>query len=99
MRDYPEQRCEDQLLHFTPGLEAVEKSRSGDFMQRKARSKAWNILLALPYLAMLWVPSYNAKEPALLGLPFFYWYQLAWVFICSALVGLVLFMTHPSDRS
>jgi hypothetical protein len=67
-------------------------------MQSKSRGKAWNLLLILPYIAMLWVPSYNTKDPAWLGLPFFYWYQLAWVFICSALVGFVLLMTRPATR-
>ena len=39
-------------------------------MQSKSRTKAWNLLLILPYIAMLWVPSYNSKDPAWLGLHF-----------------------------
>jgi len=38
---------------------------------------------------MLWVPSYNKLEPALAGIPFFYWYQLAWILIGAALVLIV----------
>ena len=34
------------------------------------------LLLIIPVLAMLWVPSYNKLEPALAGIPFFYWFQL-----------------------
>jgi len=37
------------------------------------------LLLLLPYFAILWVSSYNASAPALWGIPFFYWYQLAWI--------------------
>jgi hypothetical protein len=32
---------------------------------------------------------YNRATPALLGFPFFYWYQLAWVIVTSALLWIV----------
>ena len=47
------------------------------------------ILLILPFVAMLWVPSYNSLEPRLAGLPFFYWYQLLWVLLSAAIIGIV----------
>jgi len=37
------------------------------------------LLLAIPFIVVLWVPSYNSIEPSLGGIPFFYWYQLAWI--------------------
>lgn len=43
-------------------------------------------LLVIPYIGLLWVPFYNAREPALFGFPFFYWYQLAWVPLASILI-------------
>ncbi|MGA2551052.1 MAG: DUF3311 domain-containing protein [Burkholderiaceae bacterium] len=61
----------------------------------KERSRAWNWLLILPYLATLWVPFYNSVEPTWFGFPFFYWYQLLWVLICSAVIGVVYVMTKP----
>ncbi|HET8637130.1 MAG TPA: DUF3311 domain-containing protein [Acidobacteriaceae bacterium] len=42
-------------------------------------------LLAIPIIAMLWVDSYARDEPRLGGFPFFFWYQLAWVFLCAGL--------------
>ncbi len=36
-----------------------------------------NWLLVLPLLATLIPPLYNRRSPELLGIPFFYWYQLA----------------------
>ena len=36
-----------------------------------------NWLLVLPLLATLIPPLYNRSSPELLGIPFFYWYQLA----------------------
>ncbi len=47
------------------------------------------ILFVLPFVAMLWVSSYNATEPALFGFPFFYWYQLVWVLVSAAIAGIV----------
>jgi hypothetical protein len=44
-------------------------------------SKRWLWLLLLPWIAMIWVPSYNKVEPQLFDFPFFYWYQLLWVLI------------------
>lgn len=46
-------------------------------------------LFALPFVAMLWVSSYNSAEPMIAGIPFFYWYQLLWVLIAAALIGIV----------
>ena len=47
------------------------------------------LLLLIPFFAVLWVPFYNRLEPAFAGVPFFYWYQLAWILIGSAIVLLV----------
>jgi len=44
------------------------------------------LLLLIPFIAMLWVPSYNRTEPMLWSIPFFYWYQLAWIPLCAILV-------------
>jgi hypothetical protein len=37
--------------------------------------------LAVPFVALLWVPFYDRAEPSLLGIPFFYWYQIAWILL------------------
>jgi hypothetical protein len=50
-------------------------------------SVAVAILLAIPVLALLIVPIYARRGPEFLGFPFFYWYQLIWVFICAAFTG------------
>jgi hypothetical protein len=47
------------------------------------------VLLALPFLGLLWVPFYNQEAPSLFGFPFYYWYQLAWVPLTSLLIWLV----------
>lgn len=49
----------------------------------------WRLLLVVPVIATLWVPWYARTRPVLFGLPFFYWYLMAWVpasALCSAVV-------------
>ncbi|MFF4361759.1 DUF3311 domain-containing protein [Streptomyces sp. NPDC001604] len=43
------------------------------------------LCLVAPFVAMLWVGSYARTDPALGGIPFFYWYQMLWVLISTAL--------------
>ena len=43
------------------------------------------VLLIIPFVAVLWVPFYNRAGPAFWGFPFFYWYQLLWI-ILSGLI-------------
>jgi hypothetical protein len=65
-------------------------------MERRSRS-ALMWLLLLPFVGLLWVPLYNLREPTLLGFPFFYWYQLAWVPVTSLLLYLVYRTTAHDD--
>lgn len=39
------------------------------------------LLLLVPFVALLWVPSYDRIDPQLFGIPFFYWYQMAWTLL------------------
>ena len=47
------------------------------------------LLLLVPCLAVLWIPSFNLDGPRLLGFPFFYWYQLLWIPLTSLVIYLV----------
>lgn len=55
---------------------------------RVERQPMWMLLL-LPFIGLLYVPFYNHVQPTLFGFPFFYWYQLAWVFVSALLTWLV----------
>jgi len=55
------------------------------------------VLVIVPLVAMLWVPSYNKKEPELFGFPFFYWYQLLWVFITGVMTVIAYLFVRRSD--
>jgi hypothetical protein len=50
----------------------------------------------LPYVGLLYVPIYAHRDPVLLGFPFFYWYQLAWVPLTSLLLWIV-YMRLPDE--
>jgi Protein of unknown function (DUF3311) len=50
------------------------------------------LLLLIPYIGLLWVPFYNHADPAILGVPFFYWYQFAWI-------PITIFLTWISYRA
>lgn len=55
-------------------------------MSRRFR---WYYILLFVPLVLLWVPFYNRIEPRLAGVPFFYWYQMAWVVITALLTWIV----------
>ncbi len=52
------------------------------------------VLLLLPFIALIWVRFYNTVEPAVFGVPFFYWYQLAWIVVSGLMIGLVYLVEH-----
>ena len=49
--------------------------------ERRWRFRFVHLLLGVPYLAVLWPPFYNRIDPAIAGIPFFYWYQMLWIVI------------------
>lgn len=44
------------------------------------RSNWWYLLLLLPLIGLLYPGFYAHADPTLGGVPFFIWYQFAWVF-------------------
>lgn len=58
---------------------------------------AAGVLLVIPFIALLWVGSYAKATPRLLGFPYFYWYQLAWVFIAAALTFIAYLLVSRED--
>lgn len=53
------------------------------------------LLLVLPVLALLAVPLYDRTDPTLGGVPFFYWYQLAWVPLTALLLAVASRLRTP----
>jgi len=60
---------------------------------KPVRTVLWaRLLLIIPFVAMLWVSSYDKAEPMIAGIPFFYWYQLLWILIGAVIIGFVYAM-------
>ncbi len=53
----------------------------------------WYLLFVIQFVVALWPPFYNRLDPPLLGIPFFYWFQLSWVLVSAVLTAAVYFAT------
>jgi hypothetical protein len=60
--------------------------------------KSWYWLLLVPLLGLLIPPIYNQVDPQLFGIPFFYWYQLAWVPLSVVVTWIVYEKTREPER-
>jgi hypothetical protein len=57
--------------------------------------RAWSwLLLAIPTALLVWPPLYNRAEPAILGVPFFYAYQV----LAVPLAAGCMVAAHRVDR-
>jgi hypothetical protein len=55
------------------------------------------LLLLVPFAGLLWTPLFNRLDPWFLGIPFFYWYQMAWTFL-AALCILPVYLWERRSR-
>ena len=68
--------------------------------QKNSRQKGsrqgswWYLLFVVQFAVILWPPLYNKAEPSVLGVPFFYWFQLAWVIVSAVFTAVVYFATR-----
>jgi hypothetical protein len=91
---------------MTLGNGADARPQDGPPPTDRRRIAAACVCLAIPVVALLWVPSYAREDPKLGGIPFFFWYQFLWVFLCSALTWTAYKLTlgarrrppRPTDR-
>jgi hypothetical protein len=64
-------------------------------VQKKERKgRFWYLLFVIQYAVVLWPPLYNKAEPALFGIPFFYWFQLLWVIVSAVFTAVVYLATR-----
>jgi uncharacterized protein DUF3311 len=60
---------------------------------------AAGILVLIPVVALMLVPTYTKATPRLWGFPFFYWYQLLWLFLSTACVaGAYVLLNRTTTR-
>lgn len=56
------------------------------------------VLLATGIVVPLLVSTYAKEEPRLGGFPFFYWYQLLWVFLSALVVSISYRLVSGEER-
>ncbi|WP_375432254.1 DUF3311 domain-containing protein [uncultured Friedmanniella sp.] len=77
------------MAHATPARPGTTPPGGPDPRWRVTPTKAVVAVILLAAIVVpLLVSSYDQIEPRLFGFPFFYWYQLLWVFIAAACCGL-----------
>ncbi|MFR9796479.1 DUF3311 domain-containing protein [Streptomyces sp. MS06] len=59
---------------------------------------AIGLCLVAPFVAMLWVGSYTRTDPSFVGIPFFYWYQMLWVVVATALTVAAYWLWQRDQR-
>ncbi|MER5992648.1 MULTISPECIES: DUF3311 domain-containing protein [Streptomyces] len=57
------------------------------------------LCLVAPFVAMLWVGSYAKTDPVVIGIPFFYWYQMLWVVLSTALTMVAYKLWQRDQRA
>jgi hypothetical protein len=57
------------------------------------------LCLLAPFVALLWVDSYARLTPRFIGIPFFYWYQMAWVPVAAALTYTAYVLVRREERA
>ena len=66
--------------------------------ERSRGLRRWiNALLLVPCFAALCVPLYNFDEPRVFGIPFFYAWQLLWIWLGAGLTW-VVYVVDWKDR-
>jgi hypothetical protein len=63
-------------------------------MREQRSNRHWYWLLVVPMVGLLIPPIYNHADPTLIGIPFFYWYQLLWVPLSVAVTAVVYVKTR-----
>jgi len=64
---------------------------------REGAGSIWYFLFIIPFAALLF-PFYLKASPSLGGIPFFYWYQFAWLFVTVALTWFVYLRVRRGDE-
>jgi len=65
-----------------------------DIQKKRDGWSWWYLLFVVQFLIILWPPLYNRADPTLLGMPFFYWFQLLWVIVSAVLTAVVYLATN-----
>ena len=66
---------------------------------RRDRWRGWaRCLLLIPFVALLFPQFYAHDDPRLAGIPFFLWYQAAWIVLGGAATAVVYLLGGAEGR-
>jgi hypothetical protein len=65
----------------------------------RRRGRWARLLLLIPFVALLFPTLYAHAEPRLAGIPFFIWYQFAWVILGVTITAVVYAFDRGEDES
>ena len=71
--------------------EATTEAAMDGTEQKRGGWSWWYLLFVIQFALALWPPLYNSATPAWIGIPFFYWFQLALVLLGAVLTAIVYF--------
>jgi len=74
-------------MQLSPILYAVRVMTTSTRPTTATRVFVYGLFIIIAVVT-LWVPLYNRREPALGGVPFFYWFQMAWILVSAAATAL-----------
>jgi len=81
--------------HASPGHQSSARPHTRARTRvRRADANRWHWLLLVPIVLPLIPAIYNRIEPTLFGIPFFFWGQLAFAFLASAVITVVHLMVR-----
>ena len=55
------------------------------------------VCVIVPFIAVLGVPIFDKDKPEVAGFPFFFWWQLLWVAVTAALMGLAYYVVRREE--
>jgi hypothetical protein len=79
-----------------PGERRAATSARG--VEADEGSSRWYWLFLIPFVATFFPWIYNTRSPELFGIPFLYWYQMAWVPVSVCITVFVYRMTRGTSR-
>ena len=75
---------------MTDATGSGERFARGEPPKKRETARGWYWLLILPFFGTFFPWIYNTNDPELFGMPFFYWYQMAWVPI-SVIITVIVY--------
>ncbi|MGC8609664.1 MAG: DUF3311 domain-containing protein [Thermoplasmata archaeon] len=76
----------------------IDDISHGNGKEKLSRYIIAGILIIIPLIVYLALPTYNKVNPEMAGMPFFYWYQTVWLAISAVLFGLAAYILDRTLR-